>query len=206
MHPRRHTHSSLAFARPALLPVAAVGALALVAAAFIVPMPKATAPVLVAPEPPAPAPTTTAGETAAPVDPWSSLTDTLAKLTDPPVETAPTETPEAQVAEASTPAAVPQPMLPPLSWRYKGTLEGPGSVAALIMTPSGSRIVFEGMSLSDDADPSGPGVTIKSISLQEMVVDRRGQDVTVPFEPPEDRNELTRRFRAEQTGQLGGAR
>lgn len=206
MHPRRPTHSSLAFARPALLPVAAVGALALVGAAFIVPMPKATAPVLVAPEPPAPAPTTTPENAAAPVDPWSSLGETLAKLTDPPVEVTPEQTPEAQVAQSTAPAAIPQPMLPPLSWRYKGTLEGPGSVAALIMTPSGTRIVFEGMSLSDDADPSGPAITIKSISLQEMVVDRRGQDVTVPFEPPEDRNELTRRFRAEQMGQTGGAR
>lgn len=184
-------------ARAAMLPVMAAGAMGVAALALVVPIPTPTKPVIApveAPKPadpaPAPADETATGES------WSALVEPLAKLTDK-FEEQPVAAPTEEPTESAEPVQPQQQSsLPPLSWRYKGSIQGPGSMAALVVTGSGSRLVFVGMRLLDETDPGGPGISVKEITSEAVVLDRRGQDVSLPFEPREPTSELGRKFLA----------
>ena len=181
--------------RTALAPVLAAVALGLVAIALVVPMPSPTPPEITAPpEPGGPntGPPPVPAEPAPTPDLWSSLAPKLDALVEMPQQ------PEATaVVEAAQPmpetAAAPVSMLPPLTWRFKGTVEGPGSIAALIINATGqSKLVFEGARITDEADPSGDGVLIREITKDHILVERKGQESTINYEPPQYTNEVLR--------------
>jgi hypothetical protein len=183
-----------------MLPAMAAGAVGFAVLAMVIPIPAPSKPDIAPPEAPsAAAPAAAAPEAAKPVESWAELGESLGKLTDKVAETA-VATNQPEETKAAEPAAQPQQSaLPPLSWRYKGTIQGPGSIAALVITATGSRLLFVGMRLSDEHDPAGPGVVVKEITSEAVVLDRRGMDVSLPFEPREPTTELGRLFLSSQS-------
>lgn len=173
--------------RTPVMTVLAVTSLIVAGIAFFAPLPFLKPPAPPSP-PPAPPPVAAAVPDSQSVKieakPWAPLAISLdafrEKSAEPP---APTTAP---VTDASQNQPPPTPSLPPLSWTYKGTIDGPGSRAALVLMPDGkARFVFTGQKLPDQNNP-GPGrVTIVEISDSELVVDREGTQERVPIQRSE---------------------
>lgn len=201
MMPRRTRMIRTGVARSAMLPAMAAGAVGFAVLALVIPIPVPSKPVITPPEQQKPAaPTTPTADAAKPAESWADMAESLAKLTDKVAESAVATNQGAEEAKQAVPESQPQQSsLPPLSWRYKGTIRGPGSIAALVITASGSRLLFVGMRLSDEHDPAGPGVLVKEITGEAVVLDRRGMDVSLPYEPREPSTELGRRFLSAQS-------
>lgn len=156
------------------IPALTAAAAALAVLVLVVPLP-----FLKVPQPPAPPPVVTetpaeAQEPAAPrypVQSWSPLASALDRLRDKAPEV-PVHTPE--TVETPVVAAAPVvPTAPPLGWQFKGTIDGPGSRAALVIQRDGkSRFVFVGQKLPDLGNPGGPPVIVREIETNYMIVDR----------------------------------
>lgn len=157
--------------RGPLMPLLALGALGLAVVVWFVPIPrpklKPVQPVV------APAPATETEqppEAVAAAEDWSELTPNFESLRE--------KAPEVAVVtgeEPEQPIAPPQVTTPPLDWHYRGSITGPGGVAALVATPSGQKFVFVGQLLRDDSNPGGPKVSILEIT-PEFILVKRGDD------------------------------
>lgn len=186
--------------RVALFPAIALGAFVLAGMALVMPIPLPKPPAMdpVAPAPGPSEPKPSAAPDQPPVETWTELVGPLSVLIDAPSETPAATTaevtPEDPVGQAAQPEVKPSVMLPPLAWRFSGTISGPGSIAAVLVMGNGSsRIAFQGMRLADEYDPSGPGVLIANIADERVTLDRRGESVTLHREHPEPTHELSRR-------------
>lgn len=133
---------------------------------------------------------------------WSAWADSLTKLRDKPPEMAAAP---AQAEPVET-EVVPEPIvpelsgLPPLGWRYTGMIIAPGGVSALIATGSGYRFVFKGQTLADEADPSGPRITVKQITSEEVLLERRGAELRLAYEPPASASDFLMRISNREPG------
>lgn len=189
--------------RGPLMPILAIGAAVLAGAVWIVPLPILKPPQapLAPTQPPVVLPT---GEQTAPqpaaTEEWAPLTAGLEALRE--------KLPEVPVAEVVNndpkidtlqPPTAPAGMAP-LGWSFKGTIDGPGSMAALVTFPDGkSRFVFVGQQLPDMNNPAGKPAIVREIAHEYILVDRNGTEDRVPLTRTELTNPLKGRASAFNT-------
>lgn len=182
------------------MPVLALAAALLAALVWIVPLPILRVPTAPEPAPvePPPAPEVTETVAQAPQVEWKALSEGLDSLREKApemakVEETTTEVPQIEVTH--TPTAQ------PLGWVFKGTIDGPGSSAALLTMSDGrSRFVFEGQQLTDPTNPDGPKVIIREIGIDYLLVARGETEERLPLEKPEIMNPLSGRLSPERAG------
>lgn len=171
-------------------PILALLALGLALAAWLAPIPFLRPPVAPAPraiEPPARSDTSPAPDDSPkePPAPWLALASALDALTDQTPTSTLAESDSKPVDEPPQPQPV-TPNLPPLGWRYKGTIDGPGSRAALIVFPDNrSRFVFVGQHLPDAINPGASPIIVRQITDDAVVLDRGGREERLPLEKSE---------------------
>lgn len=172
------------------MPILALLVLGLALAAWFAPIPMLRPPAGPAPraiEPPPlsdtiPAPDDSPKE---PPAPWLSLASALDALTDKTPTSALVES-DSKPAEESPPPQVVKPVVQPLGWRYRGTIDGPGSRAALIQFPDHrSRFVFVGQRLPDVINPGAAPIIVRQITDDAVVLDRGGREERLPLEKSE---------------------
>lgn len=183
-----------------LMPILTIAAVGLAGLVWIVPLP-----ILRAPEPPAPPPAPLVEapkpETIEPrvkVEEWGAIASALEGLREKAPEPATAETTgiEAPVAQVE-----PLPTIPPLGWQFKGTIDGPGSSAALVTLADGrSRFVFVGQRLDDPSNPGGPKVVILEVGTEYLLVSRGDVEEKLPLQKPELANPLSGRVSAAGMG------
>lgn len=168
-----------------LVPILTMAAAGLCALVWIVPLPILRPPAAPKPPParPVEAPKTASSEPLVKAEEWEPLIEPLdslrEKAIEPPVaDTGVTEVPVAPVQEA--------PRMPPLAWQFKGTIDGPGSRAALVTLSDGrSRFVFVGQQLEDQSNPGGPLVVVLEIEVDYMLVARGDVEERLPLQKSE---------------------
>ncbi|MDX2115087.1 MAG: hypothetical protein SFZ24_05625 [Planctomycetota bacterium] len=178
------------------MPMLTLGALALLAVAWLVPMPgppSAGSAGSAAPFPPPPPPKKAEipPEAVITPEPWTQLAGTLDQLTEksPVAEAQPAETAAPEAAAQAAPVG-----LVPLGWQYRGQIQGPGGIAALIMKRDRLQFIFKGQRLVDDTDQAGPLIVVKEITPEAVVIDRRGQEERIAYEPGVAINPLVERL------------
>lgn len=167
------------------MPVLGLLSLGAIGLALVLPIPMPALP------PNEPAPTDTApnpdqekAQEEARVQPqeWSALVSALDSLREHTPEIAETAPPQGEEPTEAAPAPVPS--TPPLAWRYAGRIQGPGSIAALVGTPYGQKLIFEGQEFTDDAIP-GAKMIVKAITAEYLLIDRSGKEERLSFSPPD---------------------
>jgi hypothetical protein len=168
-----------------LVPILTMAAAGLCALVWIVPLPMLKAPVAPKPPParPVEAPKTESSAPLVKAEEWEPLVEPLDSLREKAVEPAVADTSATEVPVAPTQEV---PRMPPLAWQFKGTIDGPGSRAALVMLSDGrSRFVFVGQELEDQSNPGGPMVVIREIAVDFMLVARGDVEERLPLQKSE---------------------
>jgi hypothetical protein len=127
---------------------------------------------------------------------WVELADKFAGIVEPPKPTA-DSAPELAQSSPAEPVAS-EPALPPIEVQFRGFIAAPGGSAALLTGNFGQRFAFEGSIIPDTADPQGPGLIVKRVSKAEVLLERRGKEVSLAFTPSEPMSELARRYLAQR--------
>lgn len=127
---------------------------------------------------------------------WVELADKFAGIVEPP-KPAQELAPELAQSSAAEPVAT-EPALPPIEVQFRGFIAAPGGSAALLTGNFGQRFAFEGSIIPDTTDPNGPGLIIKRVTRAEVLIERRGKEVTLAFTPSEPMSELARRYLAQR--------
>ncbi|MBL8744781.1 MAG: hypothetical protein JNK58_00335 [Phycisphaerae bacterium] len=183
-----------------VMPALAISALVLAVLVWIVPLP-----ILRAPQPPPPPPEPVV-ETPKPaveapkarVEEWVTLASSLEGLREKAPESPAPDPAATKMAEAPV---TPIQTVSPLGWQFKGTIDGPGSSAALVTLADGrSRFVFVGQHLPDPSNPEGPWIVIREIASDHMVVSRGETEESLPLQKPELANPLSGRVSASGMG------
>ncbi len=185
--------------RGPLMPILAVASLALAGLVWVVPLPFLNVPPSPEPPPPPPSEATDAQPTrpTVPEESWEPLTEVLEGLRE---KIAQPPTPDQPTID-TTPQMVERQATPPLAWIFRGTIDGPGSRAALITLDDGkSRFVFEGQRLPDSADPSGRPITIKEIGNDYLLLIRADKEERLHLQKTEIANPLEGRLSAAGMG------
>jgi len=169
------------------MPAAALGALALVVAAWFLPLGR-----LGEGEPPAQRPLPIAPGT----DPnaelkglppyeipeWTALEPALMALRDPvekPIEAAIIEDPGSATTETVAPTPPPAPGFS-VAWQYIGYIDDGTGLRAVVTTASmRQRLLREGETVTDETDPRAQEIKVVSITPQELRLEQRGSELTL---------------------------
>jgi hypothetical protein len=183
------------------MPMLAVGAAVLAAVVWVVPLPILTPP----PPPPTPPipipsqPTASQAQGSEMVtEQWGVLAEGLEALREKAPEAPQLDVAADHVKPDHQPPEVKAPSgLPPLGWAFKGTIDGPGSKAALVTFADGrSRFVFVGQRVPDINNPSGKPAVIREIEHDHILVDRSGTEERIALTRTELANPLRGRISA----------
>lgn len=124
---------------------------------------------------------------------WSSLAAGLEALREKAPEIAP---PLGGTTEPNgVPPGPPQPPpTPPLAWKYRGFIQEPGRLVALVQINASQRFLVEGQLLPDDSSPGGSGIRVLTISRSLLIVDRNGKNEEIALEHAGTEANLERRL------------
>ncbi len=158
----------------------AAGVAALFALFVPIPAPEAKAP------PSAPTPGPAADADTKPEDvvvkpeDWKALAALLENLREkPPEQPAVVET---DTKEDDLPLPPPIPVPQPLAWKYRGFIQEPDRLVALVLVDGAQRFMVEGQVIADSDDPDSK-ITLVAVSPTQLVVNRGGREEKIAYEP-----------------------
>ncbi len=179
------------------------GVVALVALFVPIPTPKPSPTASSAPPGPAAPAIPKPEDVAVKPEDWKALAATLESLREKPPEKP--EVADSGEKEPEIPETPTQPIIQPLAWKYRGFIQEPDRLVALVMLDSVQRFLVQGQDVPDPEEP-GTMIRVVSVSTQELVVSRGGRDEKIPLESAQVSAEPATRSRPDSRFGPRGAR